>query len=294
MLHWLYAAIAVNSIVGAPSLGQAGDTPKTAVSLAGAPETLVISAREGKAASAQKGIFEATAETYLYLKNDGANPLRHVCVSAKAQGYDYAEASVLLSFDDGKPDDRICEDLSPGIGPAGVRQLHLKIQAVAGKLPYSGFLLFSASPEELEGHACQAQGSDPSECLSKPGTAVKNFVIETAWSGNNVLRVVGYTWSGAAVFFIITACFVFYLSGKILPIKTLSRRIGPTKWSATASPATNLAGVTTLVAALISSTTLAAHPHYMTKSSYVGLGAYLGFVVLLSAGVGSQIGRAHV
>jgi hypothetical protein len=186
--------------------------------------------------------------TDIFLRNDGTTALLNESVTFYLFGFDGRSLT-------SPPPTR----LEIGILAGAVQDLPLSLNVQDADLPASGFAVV---------------GATANNCTNGAKQLTQSFVIPSSVSATNSWWIVLLTAAAALIAFVI-AVLKFRKSD-------LTKQMGPSEWSFSASAATNLTVFGTLLTGVLLSTAVPDYPHYLTKQAYFILSLLFGIVVSLA------------
>lgn len=184
---------------------------------------------------------------HIYVRNDGATPLSEG--SATIYLFDLNGRSL------GSQSNAYSHLKAP---PGAVQDLLLSLDVRDADLPVSGLVVV---------------GADAANCQVSAKQAVQSFVIPSRASARNASWIVLLSAVAALVVFVI-AVLVFWGG--------LTKPMGASEWSFSASAATNLTVAGTLLTGVLASSAVPEYPHYLTKQGYWVLSLLFGILASLA------------
>jgi hypothetical protein len=183
----------------------------------------------------------------LLVRNDGTSALTSVTSNI------YFYQSGVNQLKDGRQ-----SALALSVPPGAVWRFTLPFDVAAGDLPASGFVVLGAKAQD---------------CAASAKQVLQPFTIPSQASVANSGRIVSFSGVLALLAFLVAT--VVFRAG-------LSKPMGASEWSFSASSATNLAVAGTLLTGVLASTVFPDYPHYLTKQGYWVLSLFFGILAGLA------------
>jgi hypothetical protein len=185
--------------------------------------------------------------TDILVRNDGTAPLLNESVTF-----------YLFGFDGRSLDSPQAKQVGVSVLAGAIQDLRLSLDVKESDLPASGFVVVGTAAQNC---------TDSSKQQSQP------FLIPSQSSPRNSCLIVLLT-AGSALVVFVTVLLKFR--------SDLEKPMGSSEWSFSASAATNITVVGTLLTGVLVSTAVPDNPHYLTKQGYFVLSLLFGIVVSLA------------
>lgn len=256
-----------------PSCGQAPNT-NASISSIGAPGTLTLRPfLEGG---------RVTAIGHVYVRNDAGFPLSQWCLRGYFLDYLDRPQEVKLSLNGiQQSTEKVCVAVTVASGV--IQDLVLSVEVDRDSLPLSGFITLQANGIAEIDQSAEAKkrkinanrdsrvagNLKPDKCLANSKEVSQNVVLTSTQSASRAGEIILAPAFIGGVFLV--SCLWRFRS-------KLREPMGASQWTFSASVATNLTFVGSLLGTVLASSALPDFPHHMTKQSFIVLG--LMFAVL--------------